>query len=1455
MGRGLSVYEIGPTFRGSRPGPLANRDIVYRSNALKATTLFAARRICLALPLVCSGAALGLPTLNGTAEAGLPTPNGGSEVRGQSPGTVQEASAQELLKAARSKMESQQWVEADVLLKQAEEKWGLIRMPFGDSPAKARRDLERLRGAGPPQKPSERARPSLLDTMTGKKDPRAEARDPFAGGSANVEAVLDDKKPAAQEHLKNGRVALQQGNLAAAAFFAGKATELGVQFGPHEDSPQRLTADIEARGGQVANANGAGPAGPRRLPNPSEVDAAGGGIALLPQHQPAAGAYDLSAPPRYGKGPDAGLGQPASADSHAQRVNQLLLDARRALAVGDSQHAQRLAAEARALGAAGGPLDDSPTKIEALVRRHNEITARRAGRENSEAVNKMYAQLLLEQAEGLMRCKDFQNAQRLAADAMRLGARFEAFENDPGLVLKRIAEARGIDPSNVGASVQVNVGNAKIAGGARLDATAMAGQIDRYAARAAGYDAQPGPADQPVAAAVYDPLRDGTRNVMAAGEENEIAPAPPGSDGPSISAGPVAKEADSVRLLPMGANSPPPTDAATPPFESDEQQGQPAAAPQGTQAMQWIRQGDAAMRSNDRRAALDFYRKAMAQQDQLDPLTVRGLQDRMQLAQAGAAPVGNGANLLDDAGPAPGKLMQQMSAQMNVAVRRAEGIRGNDPRGALNQLKTAKAAVEQSALTPAEKKRLLARVDRSIGDMEKYIKQHRSEIDLAERNEAVQGEVDRQRAKRVQVQEKLALLVDEFNKLRDEQRFAEAEVIAKQAYEMAPEEPVATQLYREVRFWRNVANNQAREDNADNMNTAAWLDVDRAGVPMDASRPLQFGDVREWNLLTDRRRRFRGDAERRRSPKELEIEQKLRSPVALKFRETPLSEVIDRLKEITGVNIYLDQQGLAQEGVHPSTPVTIDLTQDIQLKSALNLILEPLHLGYVVRDEVLKITSEQHRSGNVYTKVYNAADLVIPIPDFVPHNRIGLPQIIDDGYNRTMANLYGAPGFQAPVAQLAAHAVAPNGLANQKDVLAQQTGGGITNGGIRGGNASADFDGLIDLIAKTVEPESWDEVGGPGSMKPSPANLSLVITQTQEVHERIADLLEQLRRLQDLQVTIEVRFITLSDNFFERIGVDFDFNIRDNATAADVRRAETGAKMVPSATLGLLPPTAGNPFPNFTSNGEIPYSNNSFDSAIPPFGGFNPASAATFGIAILSDLEAFFLVQAAQGDARTNVMQAPKVTLFNGQAASISDQSQTPFVTSVTPVVGDFAAAQAPVIVVLNEGTTLSVQAVVSQDRRFVRLTLIPFFSHIGDVTEFQFTGSTTTKRSASESQEGEDNTSESDTEETVREGTTVQLPTFVFTTVTTTVSVPDGGTVLLGGVKRLREGRNEFGVPIMSKIPYVNRLFKNVGIGREAQSLMMMVTPRIIIQEEEEEKLGLSIPEEEAATRRLDRR
>ena len=110
----------------------------------------------------------------------------------------------------------------------------------------------------------------------------------------------------------------------------------------------------------------------------------------------------------------------------------------------------------------------------------------------------------------------------------------------------------------------------------------------------------------------------------------------------------------------------------------------------------------------------------------------------------------------------------------------------------------------------------------------------------------------------------------------------------------------------------------------------------------------------------------------------------------------PLSEVLDQLAKLAAINLHLDPKGLAEEGVTPDTPVTIDLSQEISLKSALKLILEPLHLSYVIKDEVLKITSEQLRDGEVYTVTYSVADLVIPIPNFVPNGNMGLAGALHD---------------------------------------------------------------------------------------------------------------------------------------------------------------------------------------------------------------------------------------------------------------------------------------------------------------------------------------------------------------------------------------------------------------------------------------------------------------------------
>jgi len=852
------------------------------------------------------------------------------------------------------------------------------------------------------------------------------------------------------------------------------------------------------------------------------------------------------------------------------------------------------------------------------------------------------------------------------------------------------------------------------------------------------------------------------------------------------------------------------------------------------------------------------------------------------------------------AAPLPRDLVvARLSAE--VAARQLEARRAaqRSPAEALELLDSAAAEVAAADVSTDTRTQLTKRIDRARREIEEQTGKRASDIALDKKNAEIDSKVQRERSKRVEVDQRLAMLVDEYNQMIDERRYAEAEALAKKAAQLAPENPVVRQLLSQSRMIRRLDTQKSIADGKESGFVAAMTDVDKSSTPFVG--PIEFPATKDWEDLTKNRNRLDAEGRSRTSPAEAAIHKKLSAQVVAVHRGEPLAVVLDSLAKQAGVPIHLDMVGLESESVRSDTPVTISLEQKITLKSALKLLLEPLHLDYCVKDEVLKVTSPRLMKGQVYSVSYQVADLVIPIPNFTSDDT-GLDGAINGGYSRlsTLTNLSVQTG---PVPGAIARASSDVPL--DGNTLAQipaaggngpQVGGSsgvpLFGGGQAVGGSMADFQSLIDLIQNTVAPQSWNTVGGQGAIQPFPTNLSIVVSQTQEVHDEIADLLQQLRRLQDLQVAIEVRFIRLNDTFFERIGVDFDFNIqsnvRDPLNMTAVPTAGGGSTSPytlgipanpggPTQTIGL--DNAGNPGvarignvgQNQTLNGQpvqnfysIPFRQNSFGAGqVPSLPGLpDPTtSAATFGFAILSDIEAYFLIQAAQGNTRSNVMQAPKVTLFNGQNAFINDSVSRPFVTSVIPVVGDFAAAQQPVITVLNEGTSVNVQAVVSNDRRFVRLTLIPRFSQIGKVQEFQFEGSRSTSSKSADEKSGLDGgvgqqgqnplgaslgiNAKTSNEQTVRSsGTTIQQPEYITTSVTTTVSVPDGGTVLLGGIKRLREGRNEFGVPILSKIPYINRLFKNVGMGRTTDSLMLMVTPRIIIQEEEEDKLlGVNRP------------
>ena len=120
---------------------------------------------------------------------------------------------------------------------------------------------------------------------------------------------------------------------------------------------------------------------------------------------------------------------------------------------------------------------------------------------------------------------------------------------------------------------------------------------------------------------------------------------------------------------------------------------------------------------------------------------------------------------------------------------------------------------------------------------------------------------------------------------------------------------------------------------------------------------------------------------------------------------------------------------------------------------------------------------------------------MIPIPNFIPSYNIGLPGAIREAHQAL--GYGGRPSFGGgamPLTLAANEGAAPT----EASVLAQFQAGNVPlpNGartrspqplgygaGGLGGGSQADFDSLIDLIMSTIEPDSWADVGGPGSIE------------------------------------------------------------------------------------------------------------------------------------------------------------------------------------------------------------------------------------------------------------------------------------------------------------------------------------------------------------------------------------
>ncbi|MGL4595375.1 MAG: type II secretion system protein GspD [Thermoguttaceae bacterium] len=825
----------------------------------------------------------------------------------------------------------------------------------------------------------------------------------------------------------------------------------------------------------------------------------------------------------------------------------------------------------------------------------------------------------------------------------------------------------------------------------------------------------------------------------------------------------------------------------------------------------------------------------------------------------------------------------QLSAEIMQQIAQADKIcrEQRNPDAALDLLSKARQRVEENPkIDQTTKLSCLRYIDRAMQDTAKFFEQYEPQLELNKQNQAVLADRRLEVENRRNKEEQLKTWISECNKLIDEGRYEEAVIVAKRARDFAPDEP-ATQL---LLTSTQLASNITRSKNIQELKTDGvvkeFLAIDSASVIPDISeRGIEYSN--KWSVLTSRRQSTDALRQARRPESEREIIRKLEMPVSLNLgRPIPLEQLVRLLSAQTGVEIFLDYPALREVDVTSDTVVSIQLVKEIKLKSVLNLVLNQLGLSYVVEDEVLKVTSATKARGTLYQEVYYVSDLVMRAPNFTG----GHPNDFNNALSRAMQQSVAqtrsgiqSGGYMAANGQMVAADGTTQGVAGNDALLAQNLGGfgGLGSGQTQtgqmptgagygvpaaGGN-QADFTELMDLIEMVVKPDSWEANGGTGTMSEYYPNLSLVINQTEEVHAEIVSLLNQLRKMNDLQIAVEVKYITLSDDFFEQMGIDFDMRFNNNGAAARLTTAipadnnnnnnnnnnATNSQIVGgnNVTVGLTGADAMRNPSAFASGPRygVELAQGSMGLVSPTFGGFDASAGIQMGVALLNDIETYFFLQAAQGDSRNNVLQAPKVMIFNGQMGTISDISQSPFVTSVIPVVGDFAAAYQPIIAILNEGQFMTVQGSVSSNRQYVRLTLNPTFSKITKVNTFKYFGEDSATEATETSSKGDDSATsilgeKSSKKTTARStaGVTIQMPTLSSFNVGTTVSVPDGGTCLLGGIKRLSEGRKEMGVPILNKLPYISRLFSNTAIGRSTSSIVMVVTPRIVIQEEEEE-------------------
>jgi len=338
----------------------------------------------------------------------------------------------------------------------------------------------------------------------------------------------------------------------------------------------------------------------------------------------------------------------------------------------------------------------------------------------------------------------------------------------------------------------------------------------------------------------------------------------------------------------------------------------------------------------------------------------------------------------------------------------------------------------------------------------------------------------------------------------------------------------------------------------------------------------------------------------------------------------------------------------------------------------------------------------------------------------------------------------------------------------------------------------------VEFIRSTVAPGTWERGTGAQALQEQPRysiqyrNGRIVVVHTPEVHRQIEGLLDSFRKARNLQVHIRTRFLMLDMDFLKDI--DLDFGVDQVTLSAPAALGSYGYTSNPlDPFLQLLPPGESDSsligtLVNDAQVGDLP-------------GSVTRAGAFNFTYAYLGDDQVNAVIQAVLKRRKGSVLVTPWLTCFNTQRANFQAVTNFNYVRRLN-------ADGEPEIGNVPEGLIFDVQPFVSADRRYITLVLQPQMRTLinrdfqSQAAGFQYAAGLTR---------------------------VVNLPETELRSLATTVTVPDGGTLFVGGLAQARESAGEGSLPFLHGIPLLRYLFREWAEAERRESLIIMVTARIL--------------------------